>query len=211
MLRQLLAPAPFLFAIPMAVFAQQQVQQQAPQQVQPAQTPPAARPKPKIVKHKEVKKQAQAADVGGEKAHLLEKIKDWTVFIYEGSEGRVCFAATAPTDMQPKGAKRTPVIFYVTTWQKDGVRNEVSVKQGYSLKANSAATLTIGNQNFTLTPEEDKIFVKDAAEERKLIAAMSNGGAMIVKATSSKGTNTTDQYSLDGVAGAVKKLQEACP
>jgi hypothetical protein len=34
---------------------------------------------------------------------------------------------------------------------------------------------------------------------------------MIVKATSAKGTVTTDQYSLDGISEAVQKLQEACP
>jgi hypothetical protein len=34
---------------------------------------------------------------------------------------------------------------------------------------------------------------------------------MIVKATSAKGTQTTDQYSLEGVAAAVQKLEESCP
>ena len=213
MLRPLLVSAPFLLFASMPGVAQQQPQQPASPQALPQTPQPAARPKPKIVKPKEVKKPAMPAVIVNTeaKAHLLEKIKDWTVFIYEGSEGRVCFAATAPVDMQPKGAKRTPVIFYVTTWQKDGVRNEISVKQGYALKANSPATVNVGSQNFTLMPEQDKIFVKDAADERKMIAAMSNGGAMIVKATSAKGTSTTDQYSLDGVVAAVKKLQEVCP
>ena len=40
--------------------------------------------------------------------------------------------------MQPKTAKRTPVIFYVTTWQKDGIHKEVSVRQGYAMKPNAA-------------------------------------------------------------------------
>ncbi len=146
------------------------------------------------------------------KARLLEKIKDWTVFIYEGAtEGRICFAATAPTDMQPKNTKRTPVIFYVTTWQKDGVQNEVSVKQGYAMKANAVATVTIGGQNFALAADDDKVYARDPADERKLLAAMSAGGPMTIKATSAKGTATTDQYSLDGVSLAVQKLQEACP
>jgi len=40
---------------------------------------------------------------------------------------------------------------------------------------------------------------------------MAGGGPMTVKATSTKGTQTTDQYSLDGVAAAVQKLEETCP
>ncbi len=133
------------------------------------------------------------------------------MFIYEGAEGRICFAASAPTEMQPKTAKRTPVIFYVTTWQKDGVHKELSVRQGYAMKAKAVATVTVGGQNFSLSADDDKAYAKDPADERKLLAAMAAGGPMIVKATSAKGTQTTDQYSLDGVAEAVKKLEESCP
>ena len=133
------------------------------------------------------------------------------MFLHEGSEGRVCFAASAPTDMQPKTAKRTPVIFYVTTWQKDGVHKELSVRQGYAMKANAVATVTVGSQSFSLSADDDKAYAKDPADERKLLAAMATGGPMTVKATSAKGTHTTDQYSLEGIAAAVQKLEESCP
>jgi len=172
--------------------------------------PPAAAPKPKPAP---VKKPAPAAATAAPaiKARLLAKIGDWSVFIYDDSGGRVCFAAAAPADMQPKTAKRTPVVFYVTTWQKDGVRNEVSVKLGYSMKAKSAAAVTAGGQHFALPGDDDKAYAKDVSEEQKLLAAMAGGGTMVVKATSAKGTATTDQYSLEGASGAVRKLQEACP
>jgi hypothetical protein len=181
----------------------------AAQQIQtiPATPQPAvpAKPKPAAAKPKPAAASPQV------KARLLEKIGDWSVFLYEDVKGRICFAAAAPADMLPKTAKRTPVIFYITTWQKDGVRNEVSVKLGYSMKANSSATVTAGGKNFALPGDDDKAYAKDAGEERKLLTAMAAGGAMIVKATSAKGTATTDQYSLEGAAAAVQKLQEACP
>jgi hypothetical protein len=200
MLLRLLLPAAMIAASAPFAAAQQQAPQASPQ---PA-TPPAAKPKPKAAA-------AKKPAVVETKAKLLDKINDWTVFIYEDANGRVCFAASAPTDMQPRSVKRAPVIFYVTTWQKDGVRNEVSVRQGYAMKSNAPATVTVGNQNFTLTTLEDKAYAKDPAEERKLLAAMTAGGPMVVKATSAKGAVTTDQYSLDGMAAAVEKLQEACP
>jgi hypothetical protein len=183
----------------------------AGQQLQLPPAPQPAKPKAAAAKPNPAPAKKPAAAPASVKARLLEKIGDWSVFVYEDTGGRVCFAAAPPSDMQPKGAKRTPVIFYVTTWQKDGVRNEVSVKLGYSIKANSSATVTAGGKNFTFPGDDDKAYAKDAGDERKLLAAMAAGGAMIVKATSAKGTATADQYSLEGAAGAVQKLQETCP
>jgi hypothetical protein len=202
--RLLLSASLLSILAPLAAAQQVQTIPGTPQPPAPAKPKPAvAKPKPAPVKPAAVSPQV--------KARLLEKIGDWSVFLYDDTKGRVCFAAAAPADMLPKAAKRTPVIFYVTTWQKDGVRNEVSVKLGYSMKANSSATVSAGGKNFALPGDDDKAYAKDAGEERKLLAAMAAGGAMIVKATSAKGTATTDQYSLEGAAAAVQKLQEACP
>jgi hypothetical protein len=207
MRRHLLLPALFFTAfVPPCAEAQQST---APQTVpQPTQAPRTAAPKPKPKPPAAKKPAPPAPEV---KAKLLEKVKDWAVYIFESGDSRVCFAAAAPSDMQPKTAKRTPVVFYVTTWQKDGVHNEISVKQGYAMKANATATVTVAGQSFSLAADDDKAYAKDPAEERKLLAAMTAGGPMVVKATPAKGAATTDQYSLDGLALAVKKVQEACP
>ncbi|MBI4725452.1 MAG: hypothetical protein HY765_10895 [Rhodomicrobium sp.] len=206
-LRLLLSALSITLWAPLAAAQQAQTQQSAPQ---PAKPPHPAVAKPKFAPKKPAPAAAATA-TPTVKARLLEKIKDWSVFIYEDANGRVCFAAAPPSDMQPKAAKRSPVIFYVTTWQKDGVRNELSVKLGYSMKAQPVPTVTVGSQQFALIAEDDKAYARDSAEERKLLAAMAAGGPMTVKATSARGTLTTDQYSLDGVAEAVQKLQQACP
>ena len=72
------------------------------------------------------------------------------------------------------------------------------------------AAVTAGGRSFTLPGDDDKAYTKDLADEQKLLAAMTGGGAMVVKATSAKGTATTDQYSLEGLAAAVQKAQQAC-
>lgn len=183
-----------------------QTQQQPASPARPAATPP--RPKPAT--HK--KPAATATAAPAIKARLLEKMGDWSVFIYDDvNGGRVCFAAATPTGMKPKTAKRTPVVFYVTTWQRDGVRNEVSIKLGYPMKPKSSAVVTVGGQHFSLPADDDKAYAKDASEEQKLLTAMAAGGSIIVKATSARGTATTDEYSLEGAAGAVQKAQQACP
>ena len=203
--------------LPAALAQDYETQQQpAPAPLQPAKPPkPPAPPKPKPAAAP-VKKPTPVPVVAtpaiGPKAKLLEKIGDWSVFIYDEGGGHVCFAASAPTDMQPKTAtsKRTPVVFYVTAWQKDGVRSEVSVKLGYAIKPKSAAAVTAGGRSFSLPADDDKAYAKDTADEQKLLAAMAGGGAMVVKATSAKGTATTDQYSLEGLAAAIQKAQSVC-
>ncbi len=204
MLVRLLLSATFI-----ANFAPLAAAQQPQTQVEPAKPKPAApRPKPAAVK-----KPAPAPAIASPalKARFLEKIGEWSVFVHEDVNGRVCFAAAAPKDMQPKASKRTNVVFYITSWQKDGVRNEVSVRLGYPIKAKSAAAVTAGGQHFALPGDADKAYTKDVGDERKLLAAIAGGGQMVVKATSAKGTATIDQYSLEGAAAAVQKLQEVCP
>ncbi len=187
-------------------FAQQTEPQATVPQPAPAPRPAPVKPKPKP---KPVAKPAEP--VPELKAKLLERIQDWAVFVYDEAGSKVCFAASHPSDTQPKTLKRTGVVLYITTWQKDGVRNEVSVRQGYAMKANAQAVVTVGKQTFTLTASNDKAFAKDPADERKLLAAMAAGGPLVVKATPLKGAATTDQYSLEGMAAAVQKLQQICP
>lgn len=143
-------------------------------------------------------------------AKLLQKYDDWQVFLHETKDEKVCFAASAPKDMEPKTAKRGPVFFYLTTWQKDGVRNEVSVKVGYSIKPDSSPVVVIGTDEFQLYPKDDKAFMRDPGDERKLVDAMRKSANMTVKGTSARGTNTTDQYSLKGLSAALKQLETAC-
>jgi invasion protein IalB len=141
----------------------------------------------------------------------LQKFNDWQVFVHEAKGERVCFAATQPKDMEPKNVRRGSVFLYLTTWQKDGVRNEISVKIGYPLKPNSEPMAIVGSQKFKLFSKGDKAFMRDPADERKLIEAMKKGSILTLKGTSTRGTNTTDQYSLSGVGAAVASLGAACP
>ncbi len=143
-------------------------------------------------------------------AKLLQKFDDWQVFLHESKDEKVCFAASTPKEMEPKNVSRGSVFFYLTTWEKDGVRNEVSVKVGYPFKADSSPTVAIGSDEFQLYPKDDKAFMRDPAEERKLLDAMRKSANMTVKGTSSRGTNTIDQYSLKGLVPALKQLETAC-
>jgi hypothetical protein len=58
--------------------------------------------------------------------------------------------------------------------------------------------------------EKDGAWIKNVAEEARLIEAMRKGSEMTVRGVSSRGTQTTDQYSLKGVSQAIDRADQEC-
>lgn len=143
-------------------------------------------------------------------ANLVGTYRDWTVFKHEESAKQICFAASQPKQMLPRGANRDSVFFYVSAWPKDGVKSEVSIRLGYPIKPGSTVEVSVGNRKFDLFAKDDKAFVADPTDELKLIEAMRRGSSMKVAATSTRGTRTTDSYSLMGVSAALSGLATSC-
>jgi len=144
-------------------------------------------------------------------AKLVNTFNDWQVFVHEDGEEKICFAASAPKEMLPKGVNRGSVFIYLTTWQKDGVKNEFSVKIGYTFEPDSVPTATVGSDGFQLYPKEDKAFMRDPAEEKELVAEMRRGITLTLEGLSNRGTETKDTFSLRGVTAALNHVEEVCP
>ncbi len=144
-------------------------------------------------------------------AKLLETFRDWQVFVHEANDEKVCFAASAPKEKKPAGVNRGSVFLYLTTWQRDNVRNELSVKIGYTFQPESVPVVTVGSDTFELYSKDDKAFMRDPAEERKLIDAMRRGSTLTMTGLSSRGTKTDDSYSLFGLTAALEHIEKACP
>lgn len=147
---------------------------------------------------------AQAAD-----STVIKRFNDWTVYKAKTKDGTLCFAASTPKDIEPKNVRRGDIFFYVTTWPKFNVQEEVSVKLGYPLKTDSTPSITIGAKNFTLYDKGERAYIHSSLE-KNLLAAMKAGSKMVIKGTSKRGTNTTDIYSLSGVTAALKATVTAC-
>ena len=78
-------------------------------------------------------------------------------------------------------------------------------------KAGIAPVATVGDETFDLLPKGANLWVKNAARESALIAQMKAGVTLVVKAASTKGSETTDTYSLDGFSQAMDRLSKECP
>lgn len=145
-------------------------------------------------------------------AQLLGEFGDWGAYTAAPGGKKVCFALAKPTSSQtnPPNRPRDPAWLFVSTRPAEKVKEEVSVIFGYPLKANSDATIEIGSTNFAMYTQNDGAWVKNAAEEARLVDAMRKGAEVTVRGESSRGTKTTDQFSLKGVAQALDRAATEC-
>jgi hypothetical protein len=134
----------------------------------------------------------------------------WTAFTHGEEASLLCFATSQPTKQEPAGAKRSPAFVYVSSWPKDGVKAEVSVRVGYPLRGGSEVTMAVSGASFKLFVHNDRAYIADAGEELKLLDAMRKGSTMTVVGTSERGTTTTDTYSLAGISQALQAVATNC-
>ena len=134
----------------------------------------------------------------------------WSLYSNDATGSKLCFVAATPSEKKPANANRGPALLYVSAWPKDGIRSEVSVKLGYPVKPDSTVTVTIGGDTFSLFPKDERAFVADTTVELKLVEALKKGSKADVTATSARGTETTDTYTLSGLTQALSELGKTC-
>ena len=184
----------------------------APQPAKPAA--PAAAPAKPAAAQPPAKPAAAAPAAAARAAQpaLLGQYGDWGAYAASPGGSKVCFALAKPktTKIEPAGRKRDPSYIFVSTRPADNVKNEVSVIIGYAFKSNSDATAEVGTAKFAMYTQNDGAWIKNVAEEARMVDAMRKGVDLTVKGTSGRGTASTDQYSLKGLAQALEKIEQEC-
>jgi Invasion associated locus B (IalB) protein len=181
-------------------------QQQAPAAKPPAASRPAA-PKPPAAAAP-----AALPAPGGAQPTLLGQYGDWGAYTAVPSGKKICFALAKPasSSTQPPNRPRDPAYMFVSTRPAEKVKDEVSVIFGYGLKPNSDANIEVAGGSYTMYAQGDGAWVKNAAEEPKLVETMRKGQNLTVKGTSARGTLSTDVYSLKGLSLALDKIAQEC-
>lgn len=146
----------------------------------------------------------------GQTANQIEKHGDWSVYAHDASGKKTCFAVAKPRSSKPANVKRDPIYFYVSNWPKDKVANEISVKMGYPLKPGVAAQIKITAKSFKLFTKGEGAYIEKTAVEKQVVTAMRAGAVMVVQGRSTRGTLTTDEYSLTGISKALDAAAKAC-
>jgi hypothetical protein len=205
----------FVLAVSLASQAFAQQSNPAPQPPKPAATPqpakPAAPSKPAPAKPAATAT-APAAPGGDAQPTLLGQYGDWGAYAASPGGNKVCFALAKPktTKMEPAGRNRDPSYLFVSTRPAEKVKNEVSVIIGYPFKSSSDAIAEVGTTKFAMYTQNDGAWIKNVAEEARMVESMRKGADLTVKGTSGRGTQSTDQYSLKGLAQALDKIEQEC-
>jgi invasion protein IalB len=200
--------------LPLLVAATFVIPAAAQQPAASATTPkkPAAKPKPKPKPRPAAAAPAAAAATGGAKPTLLGQYGEWGAYAANPGSKKVCFAIAKPTSAQttPPNRPRNPIYMFVSTRPADKVTNEVSIIAGYPFKPGVEASIAVGSTSFALYTQQDGAWIKNATEEAQLIDAMRQGQTAVVKGESSKGTQSTDTYSLKGLSQALERTAQDC-
>jgi hypothetical protein len=180
----------------------------------PAQTAsPKAPAKPAVAKPdaKPAATTAAASAIGAEPT-LLGQFGTWGAYAAAPNGKKVCFALAKPSSSKttPANRPRDPAYAFISTRPSEKVFNEVSIMIGYAVKPGSESTLEVGGGSYSMYTQGDGLWIKNAAEEDKLVEAMRKSSDVVVKGVSAKGTETTDTFSLKGLAQALDRVTQDC-
>ena len=85
-----------------------------------------------------------------------------------------------------------------------------SVVAGYNYKADSNPSATIGDVKYKLFTSGSRAWSFSPSDDEKIIRSLKSSMKMNIMGTSSRGTITTDTYSLMGFSKAYQKINEVC-
>ena len=141
---------------------------------------------------------------------LIEK--DWGAYRYDNDDSRICFVSSVPTKSKGKydPENRGDIRVFVSHGPGKAERDVVQVIAGYRYKAQSEVTLSIDGKSFKLFTLEDRAYAESEEDDRRIIVQMKRGNKMTIIGTSSRGTKTTDTYSLSGFTKTKAVIDKTC-
>jgi len=143
-------------------------------------------------------------------AEIIDTYGDWTAFKDTENGRSLCYAGSEPKKSEGKYNKRGDIYVLVTHRPAEKLLGVISVAAGYTYKPGSEPSLAIGAEKFSLFTDADMAWANDQPTDAAIVRAMKAGREMIVKGISSRGTKTSDSYSLKGFTAAYRAIGKAC-
>ncbi|MFC5422116.1 MAG: hypothetical protein DI537_14885 [Stutzerimonas stutzeri] len=162
-----------------------------------AQRAPAGKPAP--------------AKTGGQgQALLLESAGKWQAFSSQQGRSKICYALSKAESRSPANLKDVEGLLFISSRPGEGVRNEISLVMNFDLKEDVEHQAIIGSDRFALVAKGQNVWLKNPAEEGRMLDALRKGSGLEIKGTSKRGNATSDKYSLAGISQIVKRAEDAC-
>lgn len=154
--------------------------------------------------------QAPRAPAGQGQALLLETAGKWQAFSSQQGRSKICYALSKAETRLPANLKDVDGLLFVSSRPAEGVRNEISFVMNFDLKEDVEHQAIIGNERFALVAKGQNMWLKNPAEEGRMLDALRRGAGLEIKGTSKRGNPTSDKYSLAGLNQTVKRAEDAC-
>jgi len=155
-----------------------------------------------------------SAPAMAEPANLLGVFGNWSAFSSGTGSSLTCYALSKPRATQPRAAKRSSIYLMVSDWPSRKVKAEPQIVYGYQAKEGGTAALGVGPEKFSFfirnNGKDGSAWLQQLNDNPRLVSAMSGGVSAVASGVSSKGTKTSDTYSLSGFNDAMAKVHAAC-
>ena len=119
-------------------------------------------------------------------------------------------AVSKPKKAKGNYKKRGDVFAVITHLPGQDKWNEFSIVAGYNYKPESNPDVVIGDYKVQLFTSGSRAWSFSPSDDEKIIKSLKSSMRMTVVGTSSRGTITTDTYSLVGFTKAYQKITEVC-
>ena len=144
------------------------------------------------------------------KSKELGKYNDWSAYAEGEGKNLACLAVSKPKKAEGNYKRRGEIFAIITHLPGQNKWNEFSIIAGYNYKADSNPEITIGDAKFQLFTSGSRAWSFSPPDDEKIIKFLKSSMKMKVVGTSTRGTITTDNYSLLGFSKAYQKINEAC-
>ena len=143
-------------------------------------------------------------------ANLEGVFTDWSVYSRVDGSDKICYVLAKPASKTPTTVNHGDIYFMVANWKSGAASEHPSLLTGYTLKAEVPPSARIDRLKIPMFAADNEAFVESSTDEKKLVQSMRKGARMRVDAMSTRGTQTSYEFSLKGVTAALKKAKATC-
>ena len=141
---------------------------------------------------------------------LISTYGAWSSYVFVEDGNKVCYMASQPIKDEGNYTRRGEIFALLTHRPAEGTSNVFSYITGYPYKAGSDAVVKVAGKRYVLFTQDDTAWAPDAETDNQIAKNVRAGSDMVVTGISSRGTKTTDTFSLKGSASAHDAITKEC-
>lgn len=135
--------------------------------------------------------------------------------VYVNDNPKYCYAASRPEETVNRrggrvvSVRRGEILMYVTYRPDQNVKGQVTFTGGYPFDRDRTIKLDIDGTAHNMYPQGEWAWL-EPGKDAEMIANLKKGGKATIVANSTRGTETTDKFSLIGFTAAVEDAAQRC-